>query len=197
MIPEKEEKNLQEEMKNTQETPEEKREREEETALVSQIRDLEDKVREYEDLVRRKVADFENFRKRAKQEKESLGETLSEKLILDFLPVYDNFERALKAAEKNKDFDSLLEGIQGIYHIFSGILEKNKIQKVDSAGQPYDPRLHEALYIVEGDYEKPVVLEEVEKAFIRGEKVIRIARVSVGMPKKKPENAEDQGEKTQ
>ena len=109
---------------------------------------------------------------------------IAEKMILEFLPVYDNFERALKATEEQKNFESFLEGIKGIYHIFTEILEKNKVQKMDSVGQPFDHRYHEALYTVEGDYEKPIVLEEVEKAFLKNEKVIRIARVSVGMPKK-------------
>lgn len=175
-----EEKKIKVEGEETEEVHEKNENLEEEKKL----QELESKVKEYEDLVRRQAADFDNFRKRAKQEKEALGEMIAEKMILEFLPVYDNFERALKATEEQKNFESFLEGIKGIYHIFTEILEKNKVQKMDSVGQPFDHRYHEALYTVEGDYEKPIVLEEVEKAFLKNEKVIRIARVSVGMPKK-------------
>lgn len=166
------------------EKKEEVHEKNENLEEQKKLQELENKVKEYEDLVRRQAADFDNFRKRTKQEKEALGEMVAEKIILEFLPVYDNFERALKAAEDQKNFKSFLEGVKGIYNIFTEILEKNKIQKIDSVGQPFDHRYHEALYMVEGDYEKPIVLEEVEKAFLKNEKVIRIARVSVGMPKK-------------
>ncbi len=112
---------------------------------------------------------------------------VADKVILDFVMVLDNLERAIKDAQSNKDFDGFLEGIVSIESIFHSIMDKYSVKGIDSTGKDFDPKIHQALHIVEGDYEKQTVIEEVEKAYVRGDKVLRIAKVAVGMPKKKEE----------
>ncbi len=159
----------------------------EEDVLVVQIKELEQKVKEYEELAKRKVADFDNFRRRVNKEKDQLTSMMADKVILDFMQVADNLERAIDNAENNKDFDGFLQGVISIQDIFNNILEKYSVKKIDSTGKDFDPKIHQALHTVEGDYEKQIVIEEVEKALVRNEKVLRVAKVAVGIPTKKEE----------
>lgn len=155
-----------------------------EKELEKQIGELQKKVTEYETLVKIKMADFENYKKRIKQEKDSLSDIVAEQVILDFLPVLDNFERAIKSAKENKDINAFLTGIESIHDIFLTKLEKYGIKQINSIGKEFDPKLHHALHTIEGDYEKPTVIDEMDKLFMRKDRVIRTSKVSVGMPKK-------------
>jgi molecular chaperone GrpE len=195
---EKNEKQIQEETQKPEQNEtqaqegNENEETQKENELISQIEDLESKLREYEDLVKRKVADFENFRKRTLQEKQQTGEMASEKVIVNFLPVLDNLERAIESAEENQDFQGFLEGIHSIRNIFKSVLDQYSVEQIDSVGKEFDPKIHHALYTVEGDYEKQTVIQEVEKAFMRKGKAIRTAKVAVGVPKKEEAKKEEE-----
>ena len=179
------------------ETKAEKKENKESHELEKKVKELESKVKEYEDLLKRKMADFDNFRKRAQQEKERMVELASEQVILDFLPVYDNINRAVLSAEKNHDLKAFLEGVVSIENIFLATLSKYSIIKVDAVGQEFDPKTQHALYSTEGDYEKNTVIEELEKAFVKNEKALRIAKVVVGTPKKKETELKEQENKNE
>jgi len=154
---------------------------------LAKIEELEAKVREYEDLAKRKMADFDNFRKRTIAEREQMRQMLEDKVITEFLLVLDNLDRALSAGRQNKDFDALMEGIESIRHIFMSVLSQYGVERMDSVGKEFDPRIHQALHMVEGDYEKQTVIDEMERAFMRKDKVLRTGKVSVGMPVKKKE----------
>ena len=170
-------------------------ENQKEDELIEKIKELEEKVIDYEILAKRKVADFDNFRKRVTQEKNQLREIMADKVILDFLPILDNLERALDAAKNNSDFESLLDGINSIAGIFNSVLDKYSVKKVDSINQDFDPKIHHALYTVEGDYEKQTVIQEVENAYSRNERILRVAKVAVGIPKKTKESNNSDQEK--
>lgn len=161
---------------------------------LAKIAELEAKVKEYEELAKRKMADFDNFRKRTIAEREQMKQMMEDKVITEFLLVLDNLDRALDAGKQNRDFDALMEGIESIRHIFMSVLSQYGVERMDSVGKEFDPRIHEALHMVEGDYEKQTVIDEMEKAFMRRDKVLRTGRVSVGMPAKK--NGFSQEEKT-
>lgn len=177
-----------ENVENTEVPKEEELKKEKEVnPLEKKVVELEAKLKEYEDLLRRKMADFDNFRKRAQQEKEKLGEIVAEQVISDFLPIYDNVNRAILAAEQNKDLNAFLEGVISIENLFLTLFKKYSIEKIDSVGQEFDPKIHQALYMSEGDYVKNTVLEELEKAFMKKERLIRLGKVVVGTPKKKEE----------
>jgi molecular chaperone GrpE len=94
----------------------------------------------------RKAADFENFRKRMNREKQEAIDFANQNLLLDLIPVIDDFERAIKSAEISRDFNSFYEGI--------GMIEKRLVSQLegkwglthfDSAGAPFDPSRHEAI----------------------------------------------------
>jgi molecular chaperone GrpE len=146
--------------------------------------ELEAKLAELNDQYLRKAADFENFRKRTIREKQELTEFANQNLLLDLLPIIDDFERALKSAETSKDFASFYEGIRMIEKGLSSQLEsKWGLKRFDSAGEPFDPNRHEAIQVEKtAEISEPVVKEDYLKGYLLKERVIRCAKVKVLMP---------------
>lgn len=143
---------------------------------------IEEKNRLFEeqtDRLKRLQADFENFRRRTRQEKEELSAVVAQGVILELLPVVDNFERALSSAE-NQDAKLLLEGVEMIYQQLSGVLEKVGLTPIEAVGQGFDPQQHEAVMSVQ-DEEQPdgIVLEQLQKGYTVRGKVIRPSMVKV------------------
>ena len=161
------------------------------------IADLEAKLAESNDQYLRKAADFENFRKRMIREKQELSDFANQSLILDLLPVIDDFERAIKSAESYsslkscKDFTSFYEGITMIEKRLSSQLEnKWGLKRFDSAGQPFDPSLHEAIQMDKSpEVSEALVTEDYLKGYLLNEKVIRFAKVKVLMPEEGKEQS--------
>ena len=152
--------------------------------------EYEAKIAELNDLYLRKAADFENFRKRMAREKQEITEFANQNLLLDLLPVIDDFERAIKsaqsspAAQSSRDFTSFYEGIAMIEKRFSSQLEsKWGLKRFDSAGQPFDPTRHEAVQMEKAaGITEAVVKEDFVKGYFLKEKVLRCAKVTVLMP---------------
>ena len=146
--------------------------------------ELEVKLAELNDQYLRKAADFENFRKRTIREKQELTEFANQSLILDLLPVIDDFERAIKSAETSKDFPSFYEGVSMIEKRLSAQLEnKWGLKRFDSEGEPFDPNRHEALQMEKAaGIEEAVVKEDFLKGYLLKDRVIRFAKVKVLMP---------------
>ncbi len=145
------------------------------------IEDLNKKLKEYEELLKRKMADFENYKRRIKIELEEKEKRANQKLIEDVLPIVDNFEKAIEAAENNSDFDALFDGIKLIEKQFKQVLSKYDVHPLETVGKEFDPNLHDALMIDEsGEYDKDTVIKEWQKGYMRGEKVLRHAQVVVG-----------------
>jgi molecular chaperone GrpE len=131
----------------------------------------------YLELAQRTQAEFENFRKRAAREASMAGERAKANLVRELLPVVDNLERALQTA--NPEEDHLAEGVRLVHVELINTLERNGIKPFDPAGEPFDPTLHEALSMREGDNGSGIVLDVVEKGYKLGDSVIRPARVVV------------------
>jgi molecular chaperone GrpE len=167
-----------------------------EPAPEEKIAGLEAALAELRDQFLRKAADFENFRKRMNQEKQNAIEFANQSLLLDIIPVIDDFERAIHAAETSegagKDFTGLLEGIKMIEKRFSSQLEsKWGLVRFNSAGEPFDPNKHEALMMEKSpDVSEAVVKEDLIKGYLLKDRVIRAAKVKVLMPEG---NAETDG----
>ena len=158
--------------KSAEPTPEEK------------IAELEAKLVEAGDQYLRKAADFENFRKRMNQEKQSAIEFANQSLLLDLIPIIDDFERAIIAGETASDTGTFLEGIKMIEKRLTSQLEnKWGLKRFNSVGEVFDPNLHEA-FVVEksADITEPVVQEDLFKGYFLKERVIRAAKVKVLMP---------------
>jgi molecular chaperone GrpE len=131
----------------------------------------------YLDLAQRTQAEFENFRKRATRDVALAGERAKASLVRELLPVVDNLERALATA--NPEEDHLAEGVRLVHVELVNTLERNGIKPFDPAGEPFDPTVHEAISMREGENGSGIVLDVVEKGYKLGDNVIRPARVVV------------------
>jgi len=141
----------------------------------------EAKLNELNDKYLRLYSDFDNFRKRSQKEKADLLKWASEDLMKSILPVMDDFERGLKSFQGASDIQSLKEGVEIIYNKMKRILEQKGLASMTSSGEVFNPDLHEAITQVPGPDElKGKVIDEVEKGYLLGGKVIRYAKVEVG-----------------
>lgn len=146
--------------------------------LLAEVDRLTQELQEANNRLLRTTADFDNFRKRTRQEKEELGQYATLKLIQEVLPVLDNFQLALAA--ETADANSLKQGIEMVFRQFQSILEKAGVQSIEAVGQPFDPNVHEAVMQVQSDEHEPgTVVEELRKGYMLYEKVVRPAMVKV------------------
>ena len=133
---------------------------------------------EYLDLLQRTKADFENYRKRAVRDQERLVAHAHERLVRELLPILDDLERALEAAERHEEA-ALVDGVQLVQKSLRKALEKEGLAEIATDG-PFDPHVHEALLAKPGDgAEAGSVLEVVQRGYRLGDKVVRPARVIV------------------
>ena len=136
---------------------------------------------EHLDDLKRLKAEFENYRKRVLREQTSVVERASEQLLQRLLPVLDNFELALIAADRTKDYEALVRGVEIVFGELTELMHKEGLQKIDAHGKPFDPTMHEAvLEVGEGPADgEPVVAEVVRNGYTLKGKVIRPAMVKV------------------
>jgi len=152
------------------------------------IAELETQLAETRDQLLRKAADFENFRKRMNQEKQNAIEYANQSLLLDIIPVIDDFERAIQSAEKSADLNAFIEGVKMIEKRLTSQLEsKWGLKRFNSAGEPFDPEKHEALMAEKSpDVTEAVVQEDLIRGYLLKDRVIRAAKVKVLMPEATP-----------
>ena len=136
-------------------------------------------------------ADFDNYKKRSEQERGEVIELASRALISNLLPVMDDLERALALVPAELEESNWTEGIRLIYNKFKATLEAQGLAEIKARGEPFDPRLHEAVMQQEG--EEGMVIEETQKGYKFKGKVIRPSLVIVG----KGEEEERTGQTTQ
>lgn len=142
----------------------------------------------------RTAADFDNFRKRSRRELEDMRKAGKEDLLKEFLPVFDNLERALQSAQRATDVKAVAEGLSMVHRQFLDTLARGGISKVPSVGSQFDPTHHEAIQQVETDEHPPgTVVAEVQPGYMQGDRLIRAAMVVVAKPKSKTEQPADGG----
>jgi molecular chaperone GrpE len=150
------------------------------TVLERQLEEQRKLADEHYQRYLRTQADFDNFRRRSRQEKEDFAKYASGKLIEQLLPIVDNFERALSAAKDNKDYEALQKGVDMIYRQLDQVLVQEGLEPIESVGQPFNPEYHQAIMQVESDeHEEGIVLEEMQKGYKLKDKVLRVAMVKV------------------
>jgi molecular chaperone GrpE len=133
---------------------------------------------EYLALAQRVQADFENYRKRAVRDQERLVAHAHERLVRELLPILDDLERALVAAEQHEEA-KLVEGVKLVEKSLRSALQKEGLVEIETDG-PFDPHVHEALLTQPGaDAESGSVLEVVQRGYRLGDRVVRPARVIV------------------
>lgn len=141
----------------------------------------QEKYEELNNSYLRLNAEFDNYRKRTLKEKAELLKTAGEKLLVDVLPVVDDFERALENISKSEDLESTKKGIELIYDKFLDFLLKNGVKRMEVIGEPFDLDKHEALTTVpaEDHQMKDKIVDSIQHGYTLGDKVIRFPKVIV------------------
>jgi molecular chaperone GrpE len=143
--------------------------------------------------LKRVAADFENYRKRVARDQESLVARAHERLVKELLPVLDDLERALAAAEEHEEA-KLEEGVRLVHRSLEDALKREGLAEIETNGR-FDPHVHEALLSQPSDAEEGSVLEVLQKGYRLGDRVIRPARVIVAAPAPEEPAAEEDGER--
>ncbi len=170
---------------NQKETAEEAIEKKVDTTKKTELsvaEKLQQDLQAEKDKYLRLYAEFENFRKRTAKEKLDLFETAGEKIIINLLPVLDDFERAIAEMTKNKE-DEMAKGVQLIFDKFKNILSKEGLKEIIvKQGDEFDPEIHEAIAQIPAPKKKLKnrIIDTVEKGYQLGKKVIRFPKVVIG-----------------
>lgn len=185
----------------TNQKMEKKERREEKTPKEENKLKEEDKISELTGLLQRVQADFENYRKQVERRAGELRETAAQELILQLLPIIDNFELALKEGNKEhhqeqyqeqhqeqhqecQKQEELIQGLKLIYSRLVSLLKDNGVKEIETEGKPFDPYFHEALMKVESEQPENIIIEEFQKGFTLHGRVLRHAKVKVSAGKK-------------
>lgn len=127
-------------------------------------------------------SDFDNFRKRTNKEKLDLINSANESLILDILPVLDDFERAMDSMKENANPESIMTGFKLIYNKFQKILSDKGLKEIECIEEPFDAELHDAIARIPAQKKKlkGKIIDQVQKGYYLKSKVIRHSKVVVG-----------------
>ena len=152
----------------------------EEDAIAADLARARAEAESYLDDLRRLQADFDNYRKRTLREQTARTASASQALVARLLPVLDNFELAVSAAEQSRDFDRMLKGVEMVLGALREVLESEGLVKIEAEGKPFDPERHEAVIAVEQEGSEPgMVVDIVRAGYELGGKVLRPAMVKV------------------
>jgi molecular chaperone GrpE len=144
------------------------------------------RIAELEDRLLRTAAEFENYRKRTARQMDEIAKSANDRLIIEFLDVADNLDRARAHADGPADPAALKTGMDMIFNQLAALLARNNIVAIEAVGKPFDPNLHEALMQVDSDtYPEGTVAMDIAKGYQQGSRVIRHSKVGVSKGKPK------------
>ena len=143
---------------------------------------LEKELAEQKDKFLRLFAEFDNYKKRNAKERIELFATAGKEIIVEFLPILDDFERAIKSNENSEDLSSVKEGMLLIFDKMNKSFEKKGVRKINAKGETFNPDLHEAIteIPINDESQKGIVIDEVECGYTLNDKIIRYSKVVVG-----------------
>lgn len=141
-------------------------------------------VAELTAALQRERADAENLRRRHQEQVAGLQTSVKAAVITDLLPVIDNFERALKFVPADLADNDYVKGVQAVVKQFESTLSSMGVMRIKTVGEHFDPALHQAVSMEDGDGEHEIVAEELQSGFTVGNDVIRHAMVRVKKDKK-------------
>lgn len=146
------------------------------------IPSAEEKLAEMQDKYLRLSAEFDNYRKRTLKEKIELTKTAGESILVNILPVMDDFDRAVKIIENAPDSKAMKEGIDLIYNKLRDFLKQNGIKEIESDNREFDTDLHEAVTSIPAPEKKMKgkVVDTIQKGYYLHDKVIRFSKVVIG-----------------
>ncbi|MBR4638007.1 MAG: nucleotide exchange factor GrpE [Bacteroidales bacterium] len=150
--------------------------------LEAELEKLKAEKAELNDRFLRLFSEFDNYKKRVSKEKLDLIATASEKVIVNLLPVIDDFERAIAANEKADNIDSIKEGFNLIYNKLLQMMKRFDVEEIQAKGEEFNTDFHEAVthFPVQKEEDKGKVIDVTEKGYKLKDKVIRYAKVVVG-----------------
>lgn len=153
----------------------------EETEEVDELTALKKENESLKEANLRVQAEFQNYKRRTEKEKSEIYKYANEKIVVELLAVMDNLDRALDSISHNaEDHQNVLNGVEMIKKSFEDLLEKEGVQVIEAVDQPFDPNLHHAVMTEEKDgCDSDVVIEEFQKGYKLGEKVVRPSMVKV------------------
>ncbi len=151
-----------------------------EESLEERLAAAEAKAAEHLDDLKRLAAEFDNYRKRTAREQASLVSRAAERVVKELLPVLDDLERALEAADQHEEA-KLEEGVRLIHRQLAAILDREGLAEIETDGK-FDPHVHEALLSQPSKAEEGHVLQVIQKGYRLGDRVLRPARVVVAGP---------------
>ncbi|HUS86653.1 MAG TPA: nucleotide exchange factor GrpE [Bacteroidales bacterium] len=142
----------------------------------------EEKLSEIQDKYIRLSAEFDNYRKRTLKEKMDLIKYAGESILINLLPVMDDFDRAMKVMESATDCKSMKEGIDLIYNKFQDFFKQNGIREIEATNLDFDIDLHEAVTKIPAPEKKlkGKVVDVIQKGYFLNEKVMRYSKVVIG-----------------
>lgn len=146
-----------------------------------ELQALQQQVAELTDALQRERADVINVRRRHEEQIAGLKDMVKANVVRDLLPVIDNFERALKHVPAELEGDDYIKGVQGVVKQFEKTMSDLGVERIKTVGEPFDPKLHEAVSMDEGDGTTEIVSEELQAGYKLGDEIIRHAMVRVRM----------------
>ena len=147
-----------------------------------EVNEWEVKFNNLNDSHLRLMADFDNYRKRTIKEKADLIKNAGERIICDFLPIIDNFERALTSMKTAEDVDAVRQGVELIYNQVMSMMKANGVAVIETENAPFDTEFHEAITTIPAPTPelKDKIVDCTTKGYMMNDKVIRHAKVVVG-----------------
>ena len=133
-----------------------------------------------QDRLLRTAAEFDNYRKRMDRERRDLAEHTASEVVAELLPIIDNLERALQAAA---DDDPLRKGVELTHKQMLDLLRKRGVRPIEALGADFDPNFHQAvIHEVSDEHREGEVMEELQRGYVVGERLLRPAMVKVAKP---------------
>lgn len=154
----------------------------EETKSLKKEKSDKEKLEELNDKYLRLAAEYDNYRRRTLKEKIELSKSAGEDVLVNILPVMDDFERGLVSIDKAKELDAIKEGLLLIYNKFKEFLKQRGVKEIEALEQDFDTDVHEAVTKIPAPREelKGKIVDVIEKGYLLNDKVIRYAKVVIG-----------------
>ena len=150
--------------------------------MQQQVEQLKQEVDEAKNNYLRSLADFDNFRKRQREEVARQISWAREALLLQMIGIADNLNRALTSADSSKDAESLIEGVNLILRQMQELLKKEGVEPIVAEGEEFNPELHDAMMRdTSGEHPENTVIQEFEKGYTMDGRVVRPAKVKVSV----------------
>lgn len=146
---------------------------------TEEVQVLEQQIVDLTEALQRERADVINVRRRHDEQMSQLKTHVKVQVVEDMLPIIDNFERSLKHVPKDLEGSEFVKGVAGVVKQFEKTLKDIGVQRIKTVGEVFNPELHEAVGMEDGDGDQEVVSEELQAGYIVEDTVIRHAMVKV------------------